>query len=200
MFTGIVEAVGVVERIETRTDEVQLTVSTGNLGLDDVAVGDSVALNGCCLTVVGIVGRSLQFDVSAETLQCTAPMNVGMRVNFEKSLRLSDRLGGHLVAGHVDAVGTVAQFNAVADDRGGSFYLAIDMPPDIARFVATKGSIAVQGVSLTVNAVAGDRFSVNLIPHTLNVTTLRDLLPGMKVNLEVDMVARYVARLAESDR
>lgn len=200
MFTGIIEAVGAITSIETKADGVRLTVSAGNLDLHDVAVGDSVAVNGCCLTVVGIAGRSLQFDVSAETLKCTAPMTVGARVNFEKSLRLSDRLGGHLVAGHVDAVGTVAQFDAVAGDPGGSFYLAVDRPPEIARFVATKGSIAVQGVSLTVNSVDDARFSMNLIPHTLDVTMLRDLLPGMKVNLEVDMVARYVARLAEFDR
>lgn len=200
MFTGIIEAVGAIESIEDKADGVQLTVSTGKLDLDDVAVGDSIAVNGCCLTVVGIVGRSLQFDVSAETLRCTAPMSVGTRVNLEKSLRLSDRLGGHWVAGHVDAVGTVGQFHAVASDPGGSFHLSVDAPSEIARFIAPKGSIAVQGVSLTVNRVDIARFSVNLIPHTLDVTMLRDLLPGTKVNLEVDMVARYVARLAEFER
>ena len=200
MFTGIVEAVGAIERVDAKGDGVRLTVAAGDLEVIDVDIGDSIAVNGCCLTVVANDGRLLAFDVSAETLRCTAPLTIGSRVNLEKSLRLADRLGGHLVAGHVDGVGRVAELRAIAGDAGGSHYLAIDAPDDLARFIAPKGSIAVQGVSLTVNTVVGGRFAVNLIPHTLAVTMLRDLLPGAAVNLEVDMVARYVARLAEFDR
>jgi riboflavin synthase len=200
MFTGIVQAVGLVERAEPKADGIRLTVAGGSLGLDDIAVGDSVAVNGCCLTVVANEGHALSFDLSAETLRCAAPIENGGRVHLEKSLRLADRLGGHLVAGHVDGVGTVVEFRSIAEDTGGSRYLAIDAPAELARFIAPKGSIAVHGVSLTVNAVVGARFAVNLIPHTLDVTTFGDLLPGTKVNLEVDMVARYVARLADFDR
>ena len=138
--------------------------------------------------------------MSGETIRCTAPLERGHRVHLEKSLRLANRLGGHLVAGHVDAVGTVTESRPVAGDASGSRYLAIDAPIEFARFIAPKGSIAVHGVSLTVNTVEGARFAVNLIPHTLDVTTFKDLLPGAKVNLEIDMVARYVARLAEYDR
>jgi len=200
MFTGIIEARGSIERIESRGDGVRMMVAAGNLDLIDVGVGDSIAVNGCCLTVVAHIGRSLQFDVSAETLRCTSPLEVGMPVNLEKSLRLSDRLGGHLVAGHIDGVGVVVDFRPVADDPSGSRQLVVEAPSELVRFIASKGSIAVQGVSLTVNEVAGTRFAVNLIPHTLNATTFKDLLPGAKVNLEIDMVARYVARLAEFGR
>src|SRR5437763_2243574 len=200
MFSGIVAALGSIERIEPRGDGVRVTMTPGNLDRADVAVGDSVAVNGCCLTVAARIGPALQFDVSAETLRCTAPISPGARVNLEKSLRLAERLGGHLVAGHVDGVGTVAESRAVTDDVSGSRYLAVDAPSELARFIAPKGSIAVHGVSLTVNTVEGARFAVNLIPHTLDVTTFKDLLPGAKVNLEIDMVARYVARLAEFNR
>ena len=200
MFTGIVHGVGRIEQVVPRGDGRRLSVAVGSLDASDVAVGDSVAVNGCCLTVVERSGSLLKFDVSAETLQCTAALDRTGAVNLEKSLRLADRLGGHLVLGHVDGTGIVADMAAVAGDPGGSFRLAIDAPDALARFVAGKGSIAVNGVSLTVNSVAGVRFSVNLIPHTLVVTTLKDLAPGTRVNLEVDMVARYVARLAEFER
>lgn len=200
MFTGIVEAVGAIARIEPQGDGVRIAIDAGNLDLADVAIGDSIAVDGCCLTVVAVEGSTLKFDASAETLRCTAPIEDGKRVHLEKSLRLADRLGGHLVAGHIDGIGTVAELRSIADDPGGSRYLAIDAPADLAHFIAAKGSIAVQGVSLTVNTVSGRRFAVNLIPHTLDVTTFKDLLPGAKVNLEVDMVARYVARLAEFER
>src|SRR5438874_4649557 len=200
MFTGIVAALGSIERIEPRGDGVRVTMTPGNLDVADVAVGDSVAVNGCCLTVAARIGPALQFDVSAETLRCTAPINPGARVNLEKSLRLADLLGGHLVAGHVDGVGTVLEFRGVVHDSNGSSYLAVEAPGELARFIAQKGSIAVHGVSLTVNEVAGTRFAINLIPHTLEVSTLKDLLPGAKVNLEGDIVARYVARLAEFER
>jgi riboflavin synthase len=200
MFTGIVQAVGRIERAVPRGDGLRLSVAAGSLDASDIAVGDSVAVNGCCLTVVERTGSILVFDVSAETLRCTAALDRPGEVNLEKSLRLADRLGGHLMLGHVDGTGIVAEIAGVGDAAGGSSRLAIDVPVELARFVAPKGSIAVNGVSLTVNSVAGTRFSVNLIPHTLTVTSLRDLVPGARVNLEVDMVARYVARLAEFER
>jgi riboflavin synthase len=200
MFTGIVEALGSIEDVRSASDGVRLTILAADIDLSDVAIGDSIAVNGCCLTVVAIDQQSLTFDLSGETVRCTAPLERGCRVHLEKSLRLADRLGGHLVAGHVDGVGTVADSRAVTGDAPGSRYLAIDAPGELARFIAPKGSIAVHGVSLTVNTVEGARFAVNLIPHTLEVTTFKDLLPGAKVNLEVDMVARYVARLAEFNR
>jgi riboflavin synthase len=200
MFTGIVQAIGRIERAVPQGDGVQVSVATASLDASDIAVGDSVAVNGCCLTVVGRSGSALVFDVSAETLRCTTGLDRSGDVNLEKSLRLADRLGGHLMLGHVDGTGTVAEMAAVAGDAGGSSRLAIDTPAELARFVAPKGSIAVNGVSLTVNSVAGTRFAVNLIPHTLAVTSLGSLTPGARVNLEVDMVARYVARLVEFER
>ncbi|HEY4137089.1 MAG TPA: riboflavin synthase [Casimicrobiaceae bacterium] len=200
MFTGIVKARGSIERLEPKADGIRITVAAGDLDIGDIALGDSIAVNGCCLTVVAKLGRSLQFDVSGETLRCTSPLDVGAEVNLEKSLRLADRLDGHLVAGHVDGVGAVLELLPVAEDSGGSWRLVIEAPAELARFIAPKGSIAVHGVSLTVNEVTGARFAVNLIPHTLNATTFKDLLPGSTVNLEIDMVARYVARLAEFDR
>jgi riboflavin synthase len=175
----------------------RLAVDLGVHEIADVAVGDSVCVNGCCLTVVAIHGASLDFDVSAETLRCTAGLDRTGDVNIELALRLSDRLGGHLTSGHVDGVGTVTRFAPIAGDAGGSSLLEIEAPAPLARFIAPKGSIAIDGVSLTVNDVAGARFAVNLIPHTLAVTTLKRLAVGATVNLEVDLVARYVARLTE---
>jgi riboflavin synthase len=200
MFTGIVQAVGRVESVVARADGVRLRVDTGALGVEDIAIGDSVAVNGCCLTAVAVDGAALLFDVSAETLRCTAGLGAPGAVNLEKALRLSDRLGGHLVQGHVDGVGTVVAFAAVDGDAGGSWRLEVDAPQAVARYIASKGSVAVDGVSLTVNGVAETRFHVNLIPHTLAVTTLGALAPGARVNLEADLVARYVARLAEFGR
>ena len=197
MFTGIVQAVGRITRAIPLGDGLRLGVDTGTFGVADVAVGDSIAVSGCCLTVVAIDGAELAFDVSAETLRCTAGLDVPGAVNLEKALRLADRLGGHLVQGHVDGVGTVAAFAAVAGDAYGSWRLEVDAPSHVARYIAAKGSVAVDGVSLTVNGVAHTRFHVNLIPHTLAVTTLARLAPGARVNLEADLVARYVARLAE---
>lgn len=199
MFTGIVQAVGRVARVETSGGGQRLAIDARSLDLGDVAVGDSIAINGCCLTAVAIDGPMVQFDRSAETLACTAPLAVDGEVNLEKALRLSDRLGGHLVQGHVDGVGVVASFAAVDGDAGRNWRLAIDAPAELARFIADKGSIAVDGVSLTVNGVRGVRFHVNLIPHTLAVTTLHSLAPGARVNLEVDMMARYAARLLDRD-
>jgi riboflavin synthase len=195
MFTGIVQATGRIAARDGAADGVRVRIDAAALGVADIAVGDSIAVGGCCLTVVAIDAHVLAFDVSAETLACTAGFDVGREVNLEKSLRLSDRLGGHLVSGHVDGVGVVAAFAAVSTDAQGSWYLSIDAPVALARYIASKGSIAVDGVSLTVNGVEGARFTVNLIPHTLAATTLRQLAVGRPVNLEVDVIARYVERL-----
>jgi riboflavin synthase len=196
MFTGIVEATGRVVAVTPRETGTRIGVDASAMDLRDVAVGDSIAVSGCCLTVVELVASELRFDVSAETLRCTTGFAMGRRVNLEKALRLADRIGGHLMSGHVDGVATVAAFEAVAgqaDDRR----LEIEAPPALARYVAAKGSVAIDGVSLTTNTVAGTRFTVNLIPHTFAVTTLGELGVGMHVNVEVDLLARYVERLRE---
>jgi len=199
MFTGIVQAIGRIANVEPVGESRRLAVDAQSLDLADVAIGDSIAVNGCCLTVVARKDPMLEFDVSAETIAHTAGLQAGAEVNLEKSLRLADRLGGHLVQGHVDGTGVVVAFAAVDGDDGRNWRLEVDAPADLARFIASKGSIAINGVSLTVNGVKGARFHVNLIPHTLAVTTLRTLAPGAKVNLEVDMMARYAARLLEMD-
>jgi riboflavin synthase len=198
VFTGIVQAVGSIVSNVPSGDGVRLVVDAGALDVADVAPGDSIAVSGCCLTVLERRTNTLAFDVSAETLRCTSGLDGTRPVNLEKALRLADRLGGHLMTGHVDGVGVVARFEPVAltSADAGSWHLAIEAPAALARFIATKGSIAVDGVSLTVNAVDGARFDVNLIPHTLAATTLRALRPGGRVNLEVDLVARYIERLA----
>ncbi len=198
MFTGIVQGKARIVAVEPKGDGLRIGVDVGAMETGDVAIGESVALNGCCLTVVSIDASVLAFDVSAETLRCTTGLDRAGEVNVERALRLSDRLGGHLMTGHVDGVGMVTRFAAVVDDPHGSWELEIEAPRELARFVAAKGSIAVQGVSLTVNGVTGTRFRVNLIPHTLAVTTLAALAPGTRINLEVDLVARYVARLSEA--
>ncbi|PZU52495.1 MAG: riboflavin synthase [Thauera sp.] len=199
MFSGIVAAVGRITRIDPLEQGVRLTVDTAGLGLDDVALGDSIAHNGVCLTVIGLDGRNAQFDVSKETLNCTAGLDAPGEVNLEKALRLSDRLGGHLVSGHVDGVGTVRSFERV----GESHELVIVAPKPLARYVARKGSITVQGVSLTVNRVTdvedGCEFSINLIPHTVQVTTLGSLKAGSRVNLEIDLIARYAERMMAAE-
>ncbi len=204
MFTGIVQAVGRIVRTTPQGDGLRLWLDAQTLAIDDVALGDSIAVNGCCLTVVAREDRParLAFDVSGETLRCTSGLAAAGPVNLEKALRLADRLGGHLVTGHVDGVGTVSAFAAVPARAGepASWHLEIEAPPELARFIAAKGSIAVQGVSLTVNAVQGASFEVNLIPHTLEVTTLHALAPGARVNLEVDLMARYVERMLAAGR
>lgn len=193
MFSGIVAACGRIEEVTPRADGVRLTVDVGGLELTDVAIGDSIANNGVCLTVVAIAGTRVQFDVSRETLDCTVGLETpGAAVNLEKALRLSDRLGGHLVTGHVDGVGEVLRFTPVGD----SHELVIRAPAAIAGYIARKGSITVNGVSLTVNRVEGTDFSINLIPHTVAVTNLKHLTVGRRVNLEIDLIARYVERLA----
>jgi riboflavin synthase len=191
MFTGIVAAVGRIERIEPRPKGLRLSVDAGALDVSDVAIGDSIAVNGCCLTVIALEGRRFDVDVSQETIDCTVGLGAPGEVNLEKSLRLADRLGGHLVSGHVDGVGEVMEFAPV----GESHRLVVRAPADLAKYIARKGSIAVQGVSLTVNRVDGGEFEINLIPHTLAVTTLKHLKLGARVNLEVDLLARYAERL-----
>ncbi|MBI4195670.1 MAG: riboflavin synthase [Betaproteobacteria bacterium] len=193
MFTGIVAAIGRIAGAAPGGS--RLRIDAGGLALDDVAVGDSISVNGVCLTVVARDRTAFEADVSRETLGRTAGFPVGARVNLEKALRLSDRLGGHLVSGHVDGVGKVARFEPVGDNR----LLAIEAPAELARYIACKGSIAVNGVSLTVNAVSGAEFEVNLIPHTLEATNLRELRVGERVNLEADMVARYIERMRQFD-
>jgi riboflavin synthase len=191
VFTGIVQAVGRVRAIVPATKAFRVIIDAEGLDLSDIEIGDSIAVNGCCLTVVEAGHGTFAMDVSQETIDCTAGLREGAAVNLEKALRLSDRLGGHLVTGHVDGVGTVADCAA----EGESWRLTIEAPSSLARFVARKGSITINGVSLTVNEVAGSTFGVNLIPHTLAVTNLKDAAPGTRVNLEVDLVARYVERL-----
>jgi riboflavin synthase len=195
MFTGIIEAVGRINQVEKRDKGVRLTIASDRLDFSDVAVGDSIAANGVCLTVIALSGSAYTVDVSQESLNCTVGLGEPGEVNLEKAMRLSDRLGGHLVSGHVDGVGEVVKFEPV----GESHQLVIRAPGDISRFIAPKGSITVNGVSLTVNEVRDGTFSINLIPHTVEVTTLKYLKPGARVNLEVDMLARYVDRLLHPD-
>ncbi len=190
MFAGIVSAVGRIVRAVPHGDGLRLRVEAPALGLAEVKVGDSIALSGACHTVVGKDGDAFEVDTSRATLDVTTGLEQGREVNLEKSLRLADRIDGHLVAGHVDGVGHVIALQ----ELGGSARLVIQAPAALARYIARKGSIAVDGVSLTVNAVDGERFEVNVIPHTRAVTTFRNLAPRMRVNLEVDMIARYVER------
>lgn len=196
MFTGIIQAVGhIVSVTPLAGADARVVIDAGGLDLADVALGDSIAANGVCLTVVALdtthTPPRYSVDVSGETFACTTGFPAGGRVNLEKALRLSDRLGGHLVSGHVDGVGEVLALTRI----GESHRFDIRAPESLARYLAAKGSIAVNGVSLTVNTVDGGDFSINLIPHTLEHTTLGDLTPGGRVNLEADMLARYADRL-----
>ncbi|MBP0629962.1 MULTISPECIES: riboflavin synthase [unclassified Cupriavidus] len=198
MFTGIVAAVG---RIETVTPlgaadaGVRLHIAAGGLDLSDVIIGDSIAIQGACMTVIAMDADSFDVEVSRESLDKTVGLERAGRVNLEKALRLADRLGGHLVSGHVDGLGEVVHFAPV----GESHELRIRAPRELARYLAYKGSVVVNGVSLTVNRVSDEAdgcvFSINLIPHTVEVTTLQELKPGARVNLEIDLIARYVERM-----
>ncbi len=191
MFTGIIEAVGTVASVSPVGETAAVRIESAGLDMSDVAIGDSIAVNGVCLTVKDLGMRTIDFDVSAETLNVTSGFNEADRVNLEKSLRLDTRIGGHLVSGHVDAMGEV---DAITESDGNRV-MRVRFPASLARFFARKGSVTVNGVSLTVNSVEGDMFSVNLIPHTLAVTNLGDLRKGSRVNLEIDLVARYVERM-----
>ncbi len=199
MFTGIVAAVGKITSISPLGSQpdagVRLAVDAGGLPMDDVALGDSIALNGACMTVVSKTGTGFTVDVSRESLNRTAGLDAVGEVNLEKALTLADRLGGHLVSGHVDGLGIVRKFEPV----GESMELVIDAPKELAKYLAYKGSIVVNGVSLTVNRVADTadscEFSINLIPHTVQMTTLKHLKQGVSVNLEIDLIARYVERM-----
>ena len=196
MFSGIIAAIGKITAISPLEKGLRLQLDATALGTDDIAIGDSVAVNGVCLTVVAKAGGMLTFDVSRETLDWTVGLTELGNVNLEKALRLMDRLGGHLVSGHVDGVGEVVRF----DQIGESWVLDIRAPAALSRYIARKGSITVDGVSLTVNAVDGDEFSMNLIPHTVAVTTLSRLQKGSRVNLEIDLIARYCERILAADQ
>ncbi|MEX0964096.1 MAG: riboflavin synthase [Pseudohongiellaceae bacterium] len=195
MFTGIIEAIGSVAKLEQLGSNWRLAIDSGKLDLGDVALGDSIAVNGCCLTVVELQGQLFSADVSNESMRCTAlgEFKSGTRVNLEKAMLASGRLGGHIVSGHVDGVGTLV---ALAED-GNSVKLNFDAPAEIARYIAAKGSICIDGTSLTVNTVNGNAFSVNVIPHTQAATIIGDYRTGTNVNLEVDLVARYLERLLQ---
>ncbi|MDQ8022885.1 MAG: riboflavin synthase [Moraxellaceae bacterium] len=192
MFSGIVATTGRIVEAAPLQDGLRLTVDTGAWDIADVALGDSIACNGVCLTVIERTGSTLKFDVSRESLNWTTGLEAaGGELNLEKAMQLTDRIGGHLVSGHVDGVGEVLKFEPV----GESHELVIRSPRELAGYIARKGSITVNGVSLTVNWVQGTDFSINLIPHTVQVTTLKQLKAGSRVNLEIDLIARYVERM-----
>ena len=197
MFTGIIQAIGRVTRSEPRGGDLRLGIVAPELDTSDIALGDSISVSGCCLTVVAREGDTLGFDISNESLALTTlgDLAVGDRVNLEKALRLCDRLGGHLVSGHVDGIGRIV---SVEPDARSQRWI-IEAPPALARYIAAKGSVCVDGVSLTVNGIDGARFGVNLIPHTVEQTTFGDHRAGDRVNLEIDLLARYVERLRSCD-
>ena len=204
MFTGIVEAVGRIRSVTRQGQDgnagVCLEIDAGNLPMDKIRTGDSIAVNGACMTVVEKTDNGFKVDVSRESLDRTVGLDRVQEVNLEKALALGDMLGGHLVSGHVDGIGIVRRFSPVAE----SWELVVEAPADLGKFLAYKGSVAVDGVSLTVNRVedteTGCLFSVNLIPHTIEVTTLKRLEAGSEVNLEIDLIARYVGRMLEAGR
>lgn len=198
MFTGIIEAVGTVGSIQARGGDVRVTIRSGRLDLSDVKLGDSIAVNGICLTAVALPGDGFVADVSGETLQRSAflDLKAGSRVNLEKALTPTTRLGGHLVSGHVDGVGELLSLQQ--DAR--SVRMRIQAPAELAKYIAEKGSITVDGVSLTVNAVDGARFELNIVPHTMQETTLVGFTVGRRINLEVDLIARYLERLLLGER
>jgi riboflavin synthase len=198
MFTGIIQSVGTVRRLEPRGGDVRISIATGKLPMADVALGDSIAVNGVCLTAVDLGSGSFSADCSRETLSLTTLGDLvpGSPVNLEKALTLAAPLGGHLVSGHVDGVGRVLERRE--DAR--SWRLRIEAPGDLARYIAHKGSICVDGVSLTVNRVDGPCFDLNIVPHTLEETLIVHYQPGTRVNLEVDLIARYLERLLLGER
>jgi riboflavin synthase len=203
MFTGIVAAVGRILEVQPYALNdgeagVRVRIDAADLGLSDVAIGDSIAVQGACMTVVGMRDRTFEVDISRESLARTVGLDREGEVNLEKSLRLGDALGGHLVSGHVDGLGQVIGYDAVGESRE----LIIRAPHEMAKYLAYKGSVTVNGISLTVNRVddgpAGSDITINVIPHTQEMTTLRNVKVGDKVNLEIDMIARYVERMMRS--
>jgi riboflavin synthase len=198
MFTGIIQAVGHIDSITPLGEDIKLQINAADLGLEDVVIGDSIAVNGVCLTVTQLIelnGIKTHFTahVSTETLKVTTGLNHTQPVNLEKALRLNDRLGGHLVSGHVDGIGKVVIFA----DLGDCWTLAIEAPRALSKYIAKKGSICVNGVSLTVNSIEKNTFTMNIIPHTLQHTMFNQLKIGSQVNLEIDQIARYVERMTE---
>jgi riboflavin synthase len=194
MFTGIVTGLGQISEIVRNEKGIRATISCHGFSLEDVAIGDSIACSGACLTVIEKSNESFAVDISQETLRCTTGLDqVGAELNLEKALRLSDRLGGHIVSGHIDGVGEVISFTSV----GESWELRVRVPTDLEKFVAAKGSITIDGVSLTVNSIEQRIFSINIIPHTFASTSFKRLTTGAKVNIEVDLIARHLAQLAK---
>lgn len=198
MFTGIIESVGRVQQITPRSGDVRLTIATAKLNLADVKLGDSIATNGICLTVVELTGQGFVADVSNETLRrtCLKTWKVGTAVNLEKALMPTSRLGGHIVSGHVDGLGEIISFKQ--DAR--SLQYQVRAPDDLAKYISEKGSITVDGISLTVNAIDGATFSLNIVPHTVQETNVGEWQTGSVVNLEVDLLARYLERLVMGDK
>ena len=197
MFTGIVESIGKVVSLERIQEEWRLTLQTGSLRLDDVKLGDSIAVSGCCLTVVQLTRDGFAADVSNETLRCTTlgDFKPGTRVNLEKAMQATDRFGGHIVSGHVDGVGELAS----SEVEGKSRKLVFSVPDTLSRYIAAKGSICVDGTSLTVNQVEANTFSINIIPHTQEMTVSGTYQRGQRVNLEVDLIARYLEKLFSNE-
>ena len=198
MFTGIIEAVGEIVSLERRSGDVRLQVRSAGMSWDDVALGDSIATNGVCLTAVALPGDGYVADVSLETLSltCVGNWKPGTRVNLEKALMPQSRLGGHIVSGHVDGMGEVIARDADARSE----HFVIRAPKELAKYIAHKGSITVDGTSLTVNRVNGCDFDLNIVPHSLQQTIIGDYQPGTKLNLEVDVIARYLERLLLGDK
>ena len=193
MFTGIIESIGTVKQMQDKGGDMRLQLETGKLDMKDVVLGDSIAVNGVCLTVIEMTGNSFSADVSRETLKHTSlgKLKPGSQVNLEKALTLQTRLGGHMVSGHVDALGTVLE----RKDDARSIWFKVQAPANLAKYIVHKGSITVDGTSLTVNAVDGNEFELNIVPHTLQETIMNNYAAGTEVNLEVDIIGRYLERL-----
>jgi riboflavin synthase len=198
MFTGIIEAIGSIRALTPKGGDMRVYVATGKLDLHDVKLGDSIAVNGVCLTAVELPGDGFWADVSCETLACTAfiDLKTGSKVNLEKALTPTSRLGGHLVSGHIDGVGEIVAMS----ENARAWQFTIRAPRELAKYIAHKGSITVDGTSLTVNAVKGAEFELTIVPHTLAETIMVDYHPGKLVNLEVDLLARYLERLLLGDK
>lgn len=198
MFTGIIEAIGSVKSLKEIKSEWRLVLESEKLDMSDVKLGDSIAVSGCCLTVVEMTASSFAADVSNETLRCTSlgSLKAGSRVNLEKAMMATDRFGGHIVSGHVDGVGALVS----SSQEGQSIKLTFEVPDDLSKYIAAKGSICIDGTSLTVNDVTVNSFSINVIPHTQEETIIGEYGIGRVVNLEVDLVARYLERLMTGNK